>query len=319
MKKTVVFEPDLASEFTGVSLGDARLMERLQRIVALATTDPAESFPEQMASVADREALYRFLANPKVTLAGVLQGHIDQTHVRMAEHAVIRVIHDTTAFRFEGERAGLGVIRGKTMGFLGHMALAVTADDTREPLGVLAVHPYIHAEAVAHRGMTQADRMQATHAKPRAAKESARWERTALQVSAELPAGVAAIHVMDQEADDYDLLTALHAAQQRYVVRVAPHRTTTTKQSVTATLSTQPATLFRTVPLTPRRPQDAARTKGRYPVRAEREATLQVRWGTITLRRTWRSATATRTLSLSAVHIWEPEPRPGTCRSSGRW
>src|SRR5215510_2220892 len=112
MTKTVPFGSELAAEFEGVSLGDARLVQRLQRIVALATADPAESFPEQMASVADREALYRFLANSKVTLAGVLQGHIDQTHARMADHAVVRLVHDTTAFRFDGERTGLGVIRG---------------------------------------------------------------------------------------------------------------------------------------------------------------------------------------------------------------
>jgi hypothetical protein len=311
MKKMAPFEPDLATEFDGVSLGDARLAQRLQRIVAQVTTDPAESFPEQMESVADREALYRFLANPKVTLAGVLQGHVDQTHARMAGQAVIRVVHDTTAFRFAGDRRGLGVIRGKVMGFLGHMAMAVSADETREPLGVLAVVPYIHTNAVAHRGISHTERMQATHALPRADKESARWERTALAVSAALPAGVAAIHVMDQEADDYDVLASLHDAQQRYVVRVAPHRTTTTKQSVKAALSTQPATVFRTVPLTPRRPHESARTKGRHPVRAEREATLQVRWGTITLPRLCRSASAQRTLSLTAVHVWEPEPPAG--------
>ena len=57
---------DLLSEFDGASLGDGRLVQRLRRIVSLAASEPADSFPEQMASVADREALYRFLANPKV-------------------------------------------------------------------------------------------------------------------------------------------------------------------------------------------------------------------------------------------------------------
>src|SRR5687768_15797847 len=112
MTKTVPFDPDLAAEFDGISLGDARLAQRLQRIVALVGADPAESFPEQMASVANREALYRFLANPKVTLAGVLQGHIDQTHARLAGQAVVRIVHDTTTFRFVGDREGLGETRG---------------------------------------------------------------------------------------------------------------------------------------------------------------------------------------------------------------
>ena len=67
---------EMTAEFEGDSLGDARLDERLRRIVSLAAPDPGDSFPEQMASVAAREALYRFLANPKVTMAGVLSGHV---------------------------------------------------------------------------------------------------------------------------------------------------------------------------------------------------------------------------------------------------
>ena len=56
----------------------------------------------------------------------------------------------------------------------------------------------------------------------------------ALQVSAALPAGVRALHVMDQEADDYDVLAALHEAHLRYVIRADPQRQTTdAKQTVT--------------------------------------------------------------------------------------
>lgn len=303
---------EVGTEFDGDSLGDARLDERLQRIVSLAALDPSESFPDQMASVADREALYRFLANPKVTMAGVLSGHVRQTHDRLRGHAVIRIVHDTTTFRFLGDREGLGVTRGGAKGFLGHMALAVAADDTREPLGVLAVHPYIHQDAVAHRGMTPGERVEATRAKPRAAKESARWEQMALQVSAALPDGVTALHVMDQEADDYDVLAALHDAHLRYVIRADPQRQTTdATQSVREVLARQPATLFRTVPLTPRSERKAERTRGRHPARDERAATLHIRWGAVTVRRRQYTESRTPTLSLWAVHVFEPNPPRG--------
>ena len=310
MKKT--FAPDLAAEFEGVSLGDGRLVRRLQRIVALATADPAESFPEQMASVADREALYRFLANPKVTLAGVLQGHLDQTHARIAGSTVIRIVHDTTTFRFVGDREGLGETRGGAKGFLGHVALALAADETREPFGVVGVRPFIHQDAVAHRGMTPSQRVEATRAKPRAAKESARWEQMALQVSTALPEGVHAIHVMDQEADDYDVLAALQHAQLRYVIRADPQRQTTeAKQTVNEALARCPATVFRTVRLTPRSERKAERTRGRHPARDERDATLHLRWGSITLGRRQHSDARTPTLSLWAVHVLEPNPPQG--------
>jgi len=303
---------EMVAEFEGETLGDARLDERLRRIVSLAALDPGESFPDQMASVADREALYRFLANPKVTMAGVLSGHVRQTHDRLQGHAVIRVVHDTTTFRFLGDREGLGETRGGGQGFLGHLALAVTADDTREPLGVLGVHPSIHQDAVAHRGMTPSERVAATRAKPRAAKESARWEQMARQVADALPDGVAAVHVMDQEADDYDVLAALHDASLRYVIRADPQRQTTdAKQSVHDVLARQPATLLRTVRLAPRSARKAERTRGRHPARDERDATLHMRWGAVTLKRRQYTESRTPTLALWAVHVFEPHPPPG--------
>src|SRR5687767_15777357 len=101
---------DTLAEFEGVSLGDSRLDDRLRRIVTLSAVAPDDSFLEQMQTVADREALYRFLSNPKVTIGGVLEGHLRQTHERVLSHPVIRVIHDTTTFHFPGERNGLGRI-----------------------------------------------------------------------------------------------------------------------------------------------------------------------------------------------------------------
>jgi len=303
---------DVLAEFDGVSLGDARLDDRLRRIVALAATDPSRSFPEQMASVADREALYRFLANSKVTLHGVLQGHLQQTQARMRGRGVVRIVHDTTAFRFLGDREGLGILCGEVTGFYGHVALAVGADETREPLGVVGVHPYIHQDAVAHQGMTPQQRVAASRAKPRAAKESARWEQLALAVSDVVPDGVAAIHVMDQEADDYDLLGALHDARLRYVIRASPtRRTTEAHHGVAAVLARQPGTVFRTVPVTPRSARQARRSRAGHPERAEREAQLLVRWDTVTLKRNPYNDPTRPPVTLQAVHVVEPAPPDG--------
>jgi hypothetical protein len=304
--------PDILAEFDGKSLGDARLNECLRRIVALAAPDPGRSFPDQMESVADREALYRFLANPKVTLAGVLSGHVRQTHDRMRGRGLVRIVHDTSTFQFLGDRDGLGVLRGGAKGFLAHVALAVAADETREPLGVLGVHPYIHEDAVAHTGMTRSQRVAATRVKSRAEKESARWEQMAVSVSGELPDGVEALHVMDQEADDYDLLAAVHEVALRYVIRADPMRQTTdAKLGVKEVLARQPGTLFRTVPLNPRGAKKAIKTRGRHPERVERMATLHVRWATVTIKRRRYSDARIPTLTMQAVHVIETAPPPG--------
>jgi hypothetical protein len=300
------------AEFAGESLGDARLDARLRRIVARAAADPGLSFPEQMATVADREALYRFLANRRVTLPGVLSGHVQQTHARLAGRDVVRIVHDTTPFRFAGDRDGLGLLQGETQGFFAHVALAVAADEAREPLGVLGVHPFIHRDTAARQQMTRGQRVAATRAKPRAAKESGRWEQLARTVSRALPVGVAAIHVMDQEADDYALFVALQEAHLRYVIRACPtRRTAKAGLDVTTLLARQAGTVLRTVRVTRRTPRTAARSHGRHPVRAERDATLAVRWGTVTLARHHHTTTAVPTVTLHAVHVVEPAPPRG--------
>jgi hypothetical protein len=160
--------------------------------------------------------------------------------------------------------------------------------------------------------MTPSQRVKATQAKSRADKESARWEQMALAVSGDLPEGVEAVHVMDQEADDYDVLAALHRAGLRYVIRGDPLRQTTdAKLPVQDVLARQPGTVFRTVPLNPRSAQKAVKTRGRHPERAERLATLHVRWATVTIKRRQYSETRIPTLTLQAVHVVEPAPPPG--------
>jgi hypothetical protein len=295
-------------EFSEVSLGDSRLDERLARIASLVGLAPDDSFPEQMDSDADQEALYRFLSNPKVTMEAVLAGHVSQTHERMKGRRVVRVAHDTSSFRFDGDREGLGILKDNAKGFHGHFALALAADETREPLGVLGVRPYVHKNTEARRQRSQAERVTLSQRTPRSEKESSRWEKLAIDVNRAMPEGVDAIHVMDQEADDYTLLGELCEENLRFVVRADPQRNTAEDGPLADVLEREPATLFRTVALNPRSERAA---KGRHVVRKEREATLHIRWGTVTLRRGQYSQCSFDELSLFAVHVFEPNPPTG--------
>jgi hypothetical protein len=155
-------------------------------------------------------------------------------------------------------------------GFLAHAAVTVAADETREPLGVLGGQSYVHDDAVARQEMTPRERVKATRAKARADKESAHREQMTLTVTGNLPEGVGALHVMDQAANDYDVLAALHQADLRYVIRADPTRQTTdAKLGVKEVLARQPWTVFRTVPFNPGSAQQAIKTRGLHP-RADR-------------------------------------------------
>jgi hypothetical protein len=294
-------------EYEGVRFGDVRVDKRLQRLLPQLIASPSESFPEQMESDADQEALYRFLGNSRVTSDALLGGHHRQTLSRMRSHALVRIVHDTSQFCFEGEREGLGTLQGNDKGFLAHFALAVVANETREPLGVLAVRPFINTHE--QRDLTKSQKVRLNRATPRAQKKSSRWEKLAIDVSASLPEGVEALHLMDQEADDYGVFSALRVANVRFVIRAETSRRTADDLRVDAALAEKPTRIFRTVPASARSAKQATK---QHPQRAERLATLSVRASTITLKRPDSSRDATLpTVTLQALHVFEPAPPAG--------
>jgi Transposase DNA-binding/Transposase DDE domain len=295
------------TEFDGVRLGDARLGRRLHRLLAQLSAAPSDSFPEQMESEADQEALYRFLNNGNVTVDALLEGHRRQTLTRMPSEGIVRVLHDTTEFTFEGEREGLGGLKGNKKGFLAHVALAVAADDRRTPLGVMGVDPFVYRYDKAH--LSRKQKVLRTLRTPRGDKKSSRWERLATEVSATLPDGVEALHIMDQEGDDYTVFSALTERRLRFVIRAEAGRRDANKVPLDAVLAQEPGRIFRRVPISVRTEKQA---KGKRPARAERLAELHVRAGTVTLSRTPTATAASLSqLSVQAVHVFEPSPPAG--------
>jgi hypothetical protein len=147
--------------------------------------------------------------------------------------------------------------------------------------------------------MTASQRVAAFRAKPREARESSRWEKLATDVSNALPEGVQAIHVMDQEANDFDLFAEMHRMRLSFVVRACPSRQTTENGlCVKDVLEREPAKVFRKVAVNPRSATKAVITRGRHPARTEREATLKIRWGQITIPRRQHTVSELRELSL---------------------
>jgi hypothetical protein len=298
----------LLNEYPDVDFEDARLDARLMRILPLLAACPDQSFPEQMVGDSDQEALYRFLKSPKVTVDGLLEGHRTQTLKRMSGRAVVRIVHDTSEFVFKGERDGqMPPVQKEAKGFSGHFALAVASDESREPLGVLGLFPFFQKQE--SKGLTRSQKSEKNKTTPRAEKKSCRWENQAIETAAYVPTGTRGIHVMDQEADDYSVFSALCAASLSFVIRVDPNRLTAENLKTSAVLATLPATLFREVQISSRSKAQASKP---HPQRTTRSAQLSVRACTVTLNRTLvASQAALDTVSLNAVHVFEASPPAG--------
>jgi Transposase DNA-binding/Transposase DDE domain len=294
----------LAEEVANSNFDDQRLNRRLSLVVAALAANPEASLPRRFDS-AGLEGAYRFFSNHRVMPSQILKPHFEATRQRSAGEDFI-IAHDSTTFLFrsEGAREGLGRAKGSTkngkQAFFFHCSLAIAADGSRRPLGVAAFKTWVRGTE-------------------RSGIEYQRWEEQLRQASEQLDAKARAIHVMDREADDYQMFDALLRDKYRFVARALNDRNIESESGpgkLRAVLRLQPATAERDVPLTRRRVSNPnPRTNKIHPPRNGRTATLQYAAAPVTLKRpqTRRAYNTSpqETLTLNAVHVWEPNPPEG--------
>lgn len=231
----------LQAEMAAGDLGDDRLNARRDCIIDALERHPAVGFPEACGTEAATEAFYRFLRNPRVTLPAILAPHIEATVARCQAVPEVVVIHDTTenTFAGEGARGELTAVGPRRQSFWLHTSLAVSTDGGHDPLGVLALAPWVRAAPRPDRAPYH---WRARFRDP--AKESARWAEGVATCRARLGPAVHAIHLMDREGDSYELLSELVATHERFVIRVNYDRSLVTeRQGAPPTiLSARPAT-----------------------------------------------------------------------------
>jgi hypothetical protein len=302
----------LCEEMADGDLGDARLNARRNRLIRVLEQSPDKGFPEACATDAETEALYRFLRNPRLSWMQVLEPHLTATARRCAALGEVLVIHDTTemSFRCEQARRGLTPLGSHRQGFWWHTALAVSADGWRAPLGLLT------AAAFSRTGPPKPQRPWRARFHD-AEKESRRWADGVAHVRAHLGDAARPIHIMDREGDSYELLAALTAARERWIVRLhydrqiapadtpAPTRLSELRATVAPVLTEE-------VILAPRRAENRVQRLA-YPAREGRTTTMCFAACPVTVHRPrdHRHSTLPETIPAHVIFGWEATPPPG--------
>lgn len=286
------------------------------RFASAVAKAPAAGLPEAAGSDGELEGVYRFLRNERVTPARILAAHLARTVERVGERAPL-VVHDTTELAFGGtsHRAGLGRINveGEKQGFFVHVALTIVADGSREPLGIAGLQTFVRTgpPTARHRHKRRAG----------VPTERTRWSELALSVGKTFPG---AIHVMDREADSYEIVSELAAASARFVIRVCRDRRLLQPEGpetrMFAAADRGPIFATRSVPLSRRRRLANARKRKIHPPREERVANLRIRATTHTIKRPLRQALANcpESLTVNVVTVEEDNPPPDVAPISWR-
>lgn len=305
--KRPAVQKDLETEYSGAKLGDARLEARLVSSAKMVAAKPDSSFPKAAASDAELEATYRFLNNERVGPEAMLGPHVRQTVLRASTCKTVVIAHDTTEFSFGASRRDdLGfVAKGESYGFFGHFALAVDASEARTPLGV-----------VAHEMLRRVQKKKTKSAKTEKddpENEFHRWGRVVDAAQAEL-AAIRPIHVMDREADSYELMARLVDVRTRFVIRLSQstRRVSTEPATVGEVIERACTTVHREVPISARARSPMPKQRKTHPARDARLARLEASATTVTIQRPHRSTSdQPKTLTLNVVRVFEPEPPNG--------
>jgi hypothetical protein len=302
-------------EYVGAELGDERRSRRLVGIARRLQSKPRAPIPEAMQSSAELEGFYRFVNNPEIDTDDILAPHHAATLERAERAGTVLVVHDTTHAEFPGRvpRRGLGMVTTKhSHGFLAHVSLAVQMDEGRTPLGVLGMKTFT-------RTGTKWSRVKKSRTRVRddPARESLRWWAAMEAIEHDRKGRFEAIHVMDAEADFFELLRRAQDAGTRFVVRVGQQKRNVRDGDDLVSLreiaDRMVPSAWRSVQLSARyrlKRELRSRLK-KHPARAGRTARLAMAACPIRLHRT-RYSRLGGEVKLTLVRVWEPDPPPNT-------
>lgn len=302
MKRKAGRRQVVRGELEDVDLGDERRSRRAQLIAERLAATPEASLPEAMGDRAGVEALYRHLESDDVSSDAILAPHIARTAERVHRAGVALAISDTTAFKFSGDadREGLGPVNKTDQGFLAHVTLAVAADGTRTPLGILSVESWARPES---------------RKAKRPVSESSRWWR-GMQAAEQRLSSASLIHVADREGDIYSLLSALVSNGHRFIIRAAQDRLIVPsggdERQLFDAVRCQPTEFTVEVPLSARKKKGNAKQDKAFPARRSRAAMLSFAARSVTLKRPASApASFPRDLQMNVVHVLELGAPPG--------
>jgi Transposase DNA-binding/Transposase DDE domain len=283
--------------FGSVQLHDRRRTRRAVKAATNLAENPLGTLPAQMHTWKETKALYRWLDEPDVTFAALMQPHLEQTREQALSSPVVLLVQDTTDTDLSHRRkiSGVGQIgneRGR--GFFVQTVLAVRPQ-TREVLGCLAQEPFVRTPAP--QGEQRYQR------RKREERETDVWMRQVQAIGTPEPASMW-VHVGDRGADLFPFFQACRSTQTHFLVRAAQNRRVEGCEEEISSSLTQ----ARAFPSQGSRPFEVPARHG-HPGRSTQ---LQLAFGQMTLLPPRHEPRASKEpLTVWVIRVWEEQAPEG--------
>lgn len=313
--------PWTLEEMADVNLNDRRLNGRLAEILTDLAERPTASIPAACGGQAEMAAAYRFFDNPKATYAKILEPHAAKTCERVRAQQVVLAVQDTSEVeltRPQQQVVGAGPLADESrQGIFLHLVEAFTPDGT--PLGQVWSHTW--ARDAATLDWSAKDKRDQRRAAALADKESFRWlaglRRT--RALAEACPGVTCVCVADSEADIYELFAEprgdsnpvhflIRLCQNRALAATEPAADGEQARLIRERVAATPRLFTKELQVRGRAAKVACEERGRRQPRQDRQAVVEVRATTMTLRPPWRPAGRLPEVTVHVVQVRELNP-----------
>lgn len=194
-------------EFKTVDLGDARLNNRIIRIIETLGLAPGRTIPQSFKSWGEIKACYNFTNNDLVSAEKLIAPHIEKTLERIREYPVVLLPSDTTDINYTTKVAMTGKERltSKQKGIWLHPTIAVTPE--RLTLGIVHANFWHRQPEVAEKNAATGT---ARDKAPIEEKESYRWLQSylnACEIAKQAPK-TQVINITDREGDIIEIFEA---------------------------------------------------------------------------------------------------------------
>ena len=223
------------AEIEGAEFGDARLGDRLRKLMHQLGGALGQPIPLACDDWANTKAAYSFLANASVNEGPILAGHFRATARRAdGTDGLILVLQDTTEFVYQRARPeNIGFTKHvnsgrdkdgrwrqhKLCGVLMHASLAITLEGL--PLGLTAARFWTRAQ---FKGLLALKRKVNQTRVPIETKESMRWLENMRASTSLLGDAARLVHIGDRENDIYEFFCATQELGTHFVVRTCVNR-----------------------------------------------------------------------------------------------
>ena len=205
-------------ELRQVHLGDARLNNRLIKLVEDLASHPESSIPQASGDWASTKGAYRFWSNGKVESDSIIHGHKLATLERLSGHKILLSIQDTTDLNFthHGKKQDMGHLDHPfSKGLKVHSSLVVSEQGV--PQGLI----YQHVWARDPKTLSKKHKRSKLKTKD---KESQRWLDALTANQDDIPSDKCVITIADREADIYDFFALPRREGSHLLIRVSHNR-----------------------------------------------------------------------------------------------